>query len=251
MAVVVTPKAVLIFALKREAEPLVWRFGLYPFWDETHRVYAVRSEPWEEYEPPSVSGADAVIGFAGMGPTAAATEARRLLAAFPRPPVVLSVGIAGGLRPGLGVGDVVVPSEVVSSAGRWMCAPFLGPTSGRLLTVDRVILGPAEKQRLADEHVADLIDMEAAGIAAVCHELGVPFAAVKAVCDPFDTALPRELPDIAPDGRPRVGRLLWAMLRRPRLIGELMRLDRASRRAAWAACERAISLVGQAVLDSS
>ena len=57
---------------------------------------------------------DVLIAFAGMGRESAAGETRRVLALFPRPGVVVTVGICGGLRDGLGVADVVVPAEVVA-----------------------------------------------------------------------------------------------------------------------------------------
>lgn len=185
-----------------------------------------------------------MIGYTSMGPTAAAAETSRVLSLIPRPPIVLSAGVCGGLRAGLSVGTVVIPDEVVGPDGRrWPCAVIGLPQSGRLLTADHIVGTPDEKRRLHQAHRADIVDMEAAAVAEVCQARGVPFAAVKSVCDPADVALPAELADIAPDGRVRGGRLLAAVARRPSLVRELMRLDRDSRRAARVVCERVRELL--------
>src|SRR5438552_2590393 len=162
-------------------------------------------------------------GFAvtGMGPDRAAAWAARALGGGWRVESVLSVGLCGGLRDGLTVGDIVTPAEVLGPDGRlWPCAGVLGPAAGRLVTTDRVIAGPAEKRELGRRTGADVVDMEATAVAEVCAAFGVPFAAVKVVSDPVDATLPPELGRVCPDGRVRAGRLLAACLRRPALVGE-------------------------------
>ena len=240
-------RAIVLFALKREAEPLVWRFGLYPFWDADQGVYCLRTGLWDTAEPPAAGPGDVLISFTGLGPDAARAEAERVLSRFPRPPIIISAGICGGLRGGLETGDVVVPAVVGRADGReWRCAAIGMAQAGRLLTTEALVCDPADKRRLHEAHQADILDMEAAAVAEVCRARGVPFAAVKSVCDPVEVPLPRELTTIAPDGRVRFSRLIGSMLRRPALIPELMRLGRASRRAAWAVCEgvqRALDLV--------
>jgi adenosylhomocysteine nucleosidase len=237
-------RAVVLFALEREAGPLLWRFGLRPFWDIGRRVYAVRADLAGDPAGPAVGGPDVIVGFTGMGPAAAAAEARRVLALF-RPPLVLSAGLCGGLRPGLAAGDVLVPAEVLGPDGRrWACAPAAGWRAGVLVTTGGLIGSPAAKGKLHAATGADAVDMEAAAVAEACAAAGVPFAAVKGVSDPADVGLPPELPSIAPAGRPRYGRLLLATVRRPRLLGELMRLDRDSQLAARTVCARAWGITG-------
>lgn len=165
----------------------------------------------------------------GMGPARAAAWAERFFADGCRADLVLSVGLCGGLRTGLAVGDVLLPAAVLGPDGRrWLCAGLLGPANGLLVTTDRAVADPAEKRALGLRTGADAVDMEAAAVAEACHSAGVPFAAVKAVSDPVDTALPSELAHVCPDGLVRFGRLLAAGVQRPGLVGELWRLGRAS-----------------------
>jgi adenosylhomocysteine nucleosidase len=177
----------------------------------------------------------------GVGGVTAGTAARRYLESH-RPDVVLSLGICGGLAPDLRIGDLVVPTEVCDSTG--ICrscvtldgltqphAQSLQKTPVRLFSASRVVLNAADKARLARETRANVVDLEAAAVANVCAEFGVPFAAVKAVSDAASDSLPVELPWFAPQGEPQFGRLAFAVLRRPSLIPELVRLGRNCRTA--------------------
>ena len=68
---------------------------------------------------------------------------------------MISAGFAGALNPALGRNDLALPEEVIDPEGRRF--PVARPESlgasvrhstGRLLTVDRLILGAAEKTEL-------------------------------------------------------------------------------------------------------
>ena len=169
------------------------------------------------------------IEVIGMGPDAARANTERLLRASPPPARIVSVGICGGLRDGSNVGDLVVPCEVVTADGQlWKCEPIALSAAGRLLSVNRIVSSVEEKRRLHIEHAADIVDMEAASIAAICAERGIPFAAIKAISDTASESLPTELEQIAPNGQVRIGKLLFAMGKRPRLIADLLRLQRTT-----------------------
>ena len=169
------------------------------------------------------------IEVIGMGLDAARANTERLLCDSPPPSLIVSVGICGGLRDGLNVGDLVVPCEVVTADRQlWKCEPIALPATGRLLSVNRLVSSVEEKRRLHVEHAADIVDMEAASIAAICAERGIPFAAIKAISDTASESLPTELEQIAPNGHVRIGQLLRAMGKRPRLIADLLRLQRTT-----------------------
>jgi len=69
--------------------------------------------------------------------------------------------------------------------------------------------------------------MEAAAVACVAHEAGVPFLAIKAVCDPAGRALPACAPRLLrADGRVRVAALLATLARGPRTWRDLRRVRR-------------------------
>ncbi len=169
------------------------------------------------------------IEVIGMGLDAARANTERLLCDSPPPSLIVSVGICGGLRDGLNVGDLVVPCEVVTADRQlWKCEPIALPATGRLLSVNRLVSSVEEKRRLHVEHAADIVDMEAASIAVICAERGIPFAAIKAISDTASESLPTELEQIAPNGHVRIGQLLLAMGKRPRLIADLLRLQRTT-----------------------
>ncbi len=171
--------------------------------------------------------ADVRIEVIGMGPDAARENTERLLRASAPPSLIVSVGICGGLRDGLNVGDLVVPCEVVTVDRQlWKCEPIALPATGRLLSVNRIVSSVEEKRRLHIEHAADIVDMEAASIAAICAERGIPFAAIKAISDTVSDSLPSELKQIAPNGHVRIGKLLLAIGKRPSLLADLLRLQR-------------------------
>jgi nucleoside phosphorylase len=154
-----------------------------------------------------------------------------------RPPRLICAGFAGSLTADLTVGSVVWASSVCDEHGHsfpatWAPAPPL-PT-GRLLTFPRLVTTPADKQALAQRHQASAVDMESAVFARRCTEAGIPFACVRAISDDVATALSPEVEHLLSKGAVSPWRLTTTLLRRPRLVTELLRLARdtnlASRR---------------------
>src|SRR5690606_29806026 len=131
-----------------------------------------------------------------------------------RPEVVLLVGFAGGLDTIVAVGDVLRIVRVRDERGReTLVGPAragrltdgLGPSS--LLSVDRVVTTPGEKERLFKTHLAAAVDMETFAVARALRPLGVELIVLRAITDPADTALPAASRHwVTPDGRPRVVR---------------------------------------------
>jgi adenosylhomocysteine nucleosidase len=160
------------------------------------------------------------VEVVGMG--AAAEPCVRALLERERPQLVINAGICGGLHPEWPIGRVVEPSEIVDAHGQVFQSNSDAPA--RLLTIDHLALSRETKSELRTRFSADLVDMEAAIIAQVSTEYDVPFRVIKAISDDAATTLPSELPAIAPHGRPHVLRLVRAMMVRPRLIRELLRL---------------------------
>ena len=180
----------------------------------------------------SVAGRGVWVTITGIGPDAAR---RAALAAVTEngPDVLVFAGFCGALRPGLVVGDVVVPETIVDEAGRgWPCAAISPGRHGRLLTCGRLIATPAEKQVLAERFAADAVDMESAAVAEVCADRGVPFAAVRAVSDTAGTALSPRLVELLSGRSVSPVRAGWAVLRQPSLLGEFRRLARDTKIAA-------------------
>jgi len=128
-----------------------------------------------------------------------------------KPSRVIAAGFCGALVPELKVGDIVAAPQIA--------------------TVDRLVWDPAEKARLAEETGARAVDMESAAIAAACAEHGLAFTAIRAVSDASDTRLSPELVRLLAGGEVSVMRAIAALIRRPRLLGEFLRLARDTKLA--------------------
>jgi nucleoside phosphorylase len=157
--------------------------------------------------------------------------------ALRRPRFVLSVGFSGALQDTYRVGDIILATEVVDTAGNRWPTTWAGQAHpalhrGRLLTVSQLVSDPEEKRALGRRHDAAVVDMEAAAVARWCLDNAVSFGAVRAVSDDLNTALSPRL--VAPLAGSRVSalRLTAALLRSPPLVGELWRLARHTGRAA-------------------
>lgn len=145
-------------------------------------------------------------------------------------------GYAGGLSAKLAVGDVVAASEIVDLDNNawkttWPGIVPGGVQSVRLLTSPRLIGCPEEKRRLADAWQADAVDMEAAVVARFCAERNIPFGCVRALSDAAQHALSPQLVALLSGGQVSIARVLFALARRPRLLGELLTLARHTRLA--------------------
>ncbi len=119
------------------------------------RKYHAASMPVIEGE---LDGKIVAIAIGGMG-RAAARRAAGVLLDGHRPSWIISAGFAGALDPELERNDLAVPAEVVDPEGRRF--PIVRPESlgtgvqhstGRLLTVDRLILDASEKTELHRQH---------------------------------------------------------------------------------------------------
>jgi adenosylhomocysteine nucleosidase len=130
---------------------------------------------------------------------AAATLAHHLATVGRDVELVVNLGTAGGLHRQR-IGDIIEVARVhqhdfdqpgVSRfVGRELPGGPLelpGPpgAAGRLATGDRVILDPADRERLAQD--ADVVDMEGYAVAAVAAAFGIDAWITKAVSDAADT----------------------------------------------------------------
>lgn len=180
-------------------------------------------------------------------------EARNL----PACRAIVSIGIAGGLSPDLVPGDVVIASEVVTGSGRLAADSAVAATlMERLATlggrvrlapvagVEAAILTAVAKAALHGRTGAASVDMESHVAAAYAEAHGLPFAAIRIVCDPADRAIPAFAAQaLKPNGEPDIVAVLSAVLHDPRQIGPLVHLARDSGRA-FAALKRCRDLLG-------
>lgn len=167
-------------------------------------------------------GHEVVAVLSRIGKVAAATTATALIERFEAGRIVFT-GVAGGLAPGVKVGDIVVaesflqhdmdasplfPKYEVPLYGTSRFAtdralsgeleraaraalPGVALHRGLVVSGDRFVSTTGESQALqAALPQALAVEMEGAAIAQVCHDYGVPFAAVRTISDRADDEAP-------------------------------------------------------------
>jgi adenosylhomocysteine nucleosidase len=175
--------------------------------------------------------------FGGIGPEAARRASEAIITLY-RPEVVISAGFAGGLDPGLQVGDTLAPRYVIdaSDGSRTDC----GSGEGVLVSFGDVA-DAEQKARLRQAYGADAIDMEAAAVARSAEAHNVKFLACKAISDTSSASLPPIGCFIGSSGEFRTLAFLAHVALRPWLW---MAVRRVAIDSALAAEKLSISLAG-------
>jgi adenosylhomocysteine nucleosidase len=216
--------SIVLFALEREAKAFV---RLYPY--KGSLIPPGYCLVFGEDDSPDCQ---ILVGMIGVGKPAARAATETLLKLVPNAQRVIVAGFAGALREGLPLAEVVVASDVVDEfGGRW-ATTWPTERSGRILTCERMIGEPALKKKLGATHQADAVDMESSAVAEVCHRHGIPFGCFRVVSDDENKPLSRRLMGLVESGRVRIWRVLWEVLRSPRMGVELIRLAKHTRFAA-------------------
>jgi adenosylhomocysteine nucleosidase len=194
----------------------------------------------------AVGDTEVVASLTTIGTVAAAEAAERLLHGFPSTDHVVVVGIAGGVGPNVGVGDLIVPEIVVDGAtGReYRPAPLGAGTgavrpSGKIWTSDEFVI---DKTRLAGLEADGVValDMETAAVAAVCEGHARAWSVFRAISDRADEHEDSSVLELArADGSPNLPAVARLLLRRPRYALRLARLGREAASAARTAASAA------------
>ncbi|HJO55298.1 MAG TPA: 5'-methylthioadenosine/S-adenosylhomocysteine nucleosidase, partial [Candidatus Scalindua sp.] len=128
--------------------------------------------------------------------------------------LLISAGIAGGIKQGLNVGDLVVAEHVgytrqvdfdvekLQLESDFVCKEEIIQLArqcssviesklhlGNLLTVDKVISKASTKRRIGEQNSFLAVEMESAAVAEVACERGVEFAAIRSISDDIDDDL--------------------------------------------------------------
>ncbi len=201
-----------------------------------------------------LGGREVVLAQTGVG-SQAARQAADWLIRSASPGVLIGVGFAGGLKPGLALGDIAIADEVHDppppdgdgprtwtsdaeqlEAARAACTGGVRLHVGRIASSRAVLASGEAKRAFGERHGALATDMESAGIARMANVHDLPALYVRAILDDADYDLPPI--DFAriltPEGSVRPFRALGAILRRPSALARLPELRRRTRRAAEA-----------------
>jgi len=181
-----------------------------------------------EFWQGELHGRKVVLALSRIGKVAAATTATTLIEAFGVHRVVFT-GVAGGLAAAVKVGDVVVASEFVQhdmdaspifpryqiplyQKDRFSCDPDLSARlmsaaleggyrlhQGLIVSGDQFVSAAQEAQRLREElglagYAPLAVEMEGAAVAQVCHDYGIPFAAMRTISDRADDSAHVDFP---------------------------------------------------------
>ncbi len=170
------------------------------------------------------------VAVGGGGAAGAEAAARRLMADGAAG--LLSFGLCGGLDPALRPGTILIPEAVLDGTTRHATSPaiaarFGGPTPHLLLGASQVAATAIEKRWLRETTGADAVDLESGAVARVAAETGLPFAVLRAVCDPAEQDLPPAAL-VALDGKGAIGlvRVLASLAARPAQLPALLALAR-------------------------
>jgi adenosylhomocysteine nucleosidase len=197
----------------------------------------------------SIHAQPCVLVETGVGRSRAA-DALEVLLHVETPGLVVSFGIAGAPLAGLRVGDVVFGLSVCELDGgipgplrplaqmpskAWQAAELATRFSGARVFHGVMVTTRAEQIIDWTRSEYPVLEMETSAIAKVCATAGIPLVALRSVSDSRDDPLPFDLPHFVDDQPQVMMRSLAAILRRPSLLGALLRLRRNAVRAAEAA----------------
>ncbi|MBV8911551.1 MAG: hypothetical protein JOZ05_00775 [Acetobacteraceae bacterium] len=160
----------------------------------------------------------------------------------------VSFGLAGGLDPSLVPGALIVPDVILARDGHWPADPrlaaALGRPGGALFSGGEVVATASAKAALHARTGAAAVDLESAALADAASRHALPFAVLRAICDPVGRSLPRAAL-VALDGRGRIGamRVAGAALAHPAELPALVRLAADAVKARRALSRRVDAIV--------
>ena len=154
-------------------------------------------------------------------------------------------GVSGGLNPRLKTGDMVFVDAVFEEqddefsliwemdgslfAETFNCIAEKGlPVQrGSIVTARKPVLDAAGKRALFDRTNALAVDMETAAVVLAANQSGLPFFAIRSICDPADASVPEALFQCVDEkGAPRFLHLLRWIVQKPSLLVHLLGMKR-------------------------
>jgi adenosylhomocysteine nucleosidase len=147
---------------------------------------------------------------------------------------LISFGLCGGLDPALRPGALLVPRRVLESTQAHTTDPQLAAALGGW-SADAICAAAAPVASRDAKHAlfaatgASGVDLESGAVARVAARHGLPFAVLRAVCDPATLDLPPlALTALDARGAIRLGPMVASLVAAPGQFGALLALARAA-----------------------
>jgi len=151
--------------------------------------------------------------------------------------VLVSWGIAGGVKSDLQTGDLFIATgfknvwsaeiRPIASAANGITDKLqtLRPKHGDILTVEKMILKSTEKKLLAQEYKISAIDMESAIIAQIAENATIPYICIRSICDEINTNMPAFINNtLNRNGETVIWKALQGLALQPKEIISLVKL---------------------------
>jgi len=195
-----------------------------------------------------------VRGGVGREKAAAATEA---FITGHKPRLVISAGLAGGLKAEMKRSDILMANRLVDVSGAILSvdlrvdaaslAAVPGVYVGNLLTADRIIRSPSDKRAMGEKYGALAVDMETFAVGEVCRRHKVPFLAVRAISDTVNDALPEDVDKLLAQKTTtgKIGAAVGAIWRRPGSVKDMVQLRENAIDASARLAKFLVAMIGQ------
>jgi adenosylhomocysteine nucleosidase len=204
------------------------------------RAFTKKNDGPAEYFAVKIGAADVNVLLTGVGGKRAWLETTKIVWGGDID-VCVSSGLAGALRSGYLVGDVLAAKKVHAISWKCMvsCEPRLiqlaeehgARTVGSFYSSDRVVGLASEKRELGK--VADAVEMESGEVLYEASAFGAKVIAVRGISDVADEDLPLDFNRVVtPDGEVSIPRVFGEVIRHPLSTPALVRFGKQSRMAA-------------------
>ena len=203
-----------------------------------------------------LNGKSVIFAQTGIGRNNAVKATNYLLQTLKITSLIAS-GIAGGIRKGIHVGDLIIGEnvsyckqsdfegeslhlessysctrELVQLAVQLSTRLELRAHSGDVLTVDKVISHAGTKKEIGSRTSCMSVDMESAAIAEVAHAKNMDFVVIRSVSDDVDDDLEIDYDNLITDtGKVKISHLAMNILKNPQQLVNLKRLNKQTKTA--------------------
>ncbi|MRR32935.1 hypothetical protein EG834_21965, partial [bacterium] len=229
----------LVAAMPQESKALLKQVASW----KPHKIGRFRAYRFE------ISQWDCWLIESGMG-VVHAGDATRVLLKEVEPRLLVSFGIAGAVEAELQIGDVVAaegtcilqgnkltsvqPLALVSQQARKAVSAALKKEGGKLCLGTTITTRGSQLTGMRPGiPVHPVLEMETAGILQSAQEYGVPLVVLRAISDGPAAPIPFDIESMMDgDYNLRIGRILGAILRRPKILRQALQMSKNSEIAA-------------------